>query len=187
MRLLFIENEDSFSWNVIDRLPVPRADVRIVSGRDGARVRAALLEAEAVVVGPGPLDPVRAGLVEITREVARRGLPLLGVCLGHQAIGLAFGARIVRCAPKHGVREVTSFTHSRFFPGFRGPVEVMRYHSLGLADLPESLSVVARADDGVPMAIEHRALPIAGLQFHPDSFATPRGEEMFASFFERAR
>ena len=187
MRVAFIENEDSFSWNVVDRLPVPRAEVRIVPGRDRLRVQGALLEADAVVLGPGPLDPERAGVVEVVRAAVHRGLPLLGICLGHQALGLAFGARLVRCAPKHGVRERIAFGNSRFFPAFAGPLEVMRYHSLGLADVPAPLEVVARADDGVPMAIEHRTLPLAGLQFHPDSFATPRGEALLASFFERVR
>lgn len=186
MRVLFIENDDSFSWNVIDRLPTPRDEVRIVSGGDRALIKQALAEARFVVLGPGPLDPIRAGIVDIVEEAARRKLPLLGVCLGHQALGLAFGARLVRCTPKHGVRERVVFGESRFFPAFEGPVDVMRYHSLALADIPPDLTVIARASDGAPMAIEHRFLPLAGLQFHPDSFATPRGEQMIASFFERA-
>lgn len=186
MRVLFIENDDSFSWNIIDRLPVSRRELRIVSGRDGQAIRAALTEAQAVVLGPGPKDPVRAGVVGIVESVVARGLPLLGICLGHQALGLAFGARLSRCEPKHGVRETVTFSVSRHFPEFSGAVEVMRYHSLGLSDLPSSLVQVAVAGDGVPMAIEHRTLPLAGLQFHPDSFATPRGEALIASFFHRA-
>lgn len=186
MRVLFIENDDSFSWNVIDRLPVPRHEVRVVSGRARDELRRAYPETELVVLGPGPLDPVRAGVVEVVEETLARDLPLLGICLGHQALGLAFGARLARSSPKHGVRERVEFTSSRLFPAFEGPVEVMRYHSLALVDVPPELSIVARADDGVVMAIEHRTKPLAGLQFHPDSFATPRGRELMDSFFARA-
>lgn len=185
MRVLFIENDDSFSWNIVDRLPVSRSDLRLVSGHDVETIRAAMAEAQVVVLGPGPKDPVRAGVVGVVESVVARGLPLLGICLGHQALGLAFGARLSRCAPKHGVRETVTFSESRHFPDFTGAVEVMRYHSLGLTDLPPDLVQIAVADDGVPMAIEHRSLPLAGLQFHPDSFATPRGEALIASFFER--
>lgn len=186
MQVLFIENDDSFSWNVIDRLPVDRGDVRIVSGRDHALVDGAMAEAQVVVVGPGPLDPIRAGIVDVVIRAARLRLPLLGICLGHQALGLAFGSRLVRNVPKHGVRETIVFEESRFFPRFQGPVEVMRYHSLALADVSSELAVIARSEDGMPMAMEHRVLPLAGLQFHPDSYGTPRGEEMIASFFEHA-
>ena len=182
-RVLFLENEDSFTWNVIDRLPVPRADLLVVRGRAaGARD---LDGVDAMVVGPGPEDPVRAGLVGVVRAAVDRGLPVLGVCLGHQAIGLAFGARVVRAAPVHGKRSTATFERSRMFPRFTGPEVVMRYHSLALDDVRAPLRVIATAD-GLPMAIEHEVLPVAGVQFHPVSYATPRGEEMLASFFEVA-
>lgn len=187
MALLFIENDDSFSWNIIDRLPFARPDVEVVPGRDARAVDRTLSQATAVVLGPGPLDPERAGIVEYVRRIATLGLPLLGICLGHQAIAVAFGAKLVRKAPHHGVRQSIIFTESRFFPRFSGPVDVMRYHSLGIEHAPAPLRTCARAPDGCVMAMEHPTLPIAGLQFHPDSFATPRGEEMLASFFEVAQ
>lgn len=187
MGLLFIENDDSFSWNIIDRLPFGRADVEIVPGRESHAVLSSLPHAHAVVLGPGPLDPIRAGIVALVPRIAELNLPLLGICLGHQAIGLAWGARLIQTSPRHGVREHVDFKPNRFFPAFTGATEVMRYHSLSLTDVPLPLQVTARTVDGTVMAIEHRELPMAGLQFHPDSFATPRGEEMLASFFENAR
>jgi anthranilate synthase component 2 len=183
VRLLFVENHDSFSWNVVDRLPFPREDVTIVSGRDPRAVSDALARCGALVIGPGPLDPVRAGLVELVQVAARRALPTLGICLGHQAIGVAFGAKLVRDAPCHGKVSLISFSASRFFKPFsREPA--MRYHSLSLRDVAPPLRVTAVSDDGVVMAVEHEALPMAGLQFHPDSFGTPRGEAMIRAFFE---
>jgi anthranilate synthase/aminodeoxychorismate synthase-like glutamine amidotransferase len=181
MRVVFIENEDSFSWNVIDRLPFARAEVDVVPGRRaGGDV---LAGADALCIGPGPTDPVRAGLLALVADAARRRLPTLGICLGHQAIGLAFGARLVRTPPMHGKRATVVFGASRFFPAFRGPQVVMRYHSLALAGVAPPLRVVAATADGIPMCIEHEVLPMAGVQFHPDSFATPRGAELIASFF----
>ena len=125
MRLLFVENDDSFSWNVVDRLPFERDEITMVSGRDQSRVRDALQQADALVIGPGPLDPERAGLIDIVRWAADRRLPTLGICLGHQAIGLAFGAHLIRERPTHGERSCVSFRPSQFFSSFMGPVEVM--------------------------------------------------------------
>lgn len=185
MRVVFAENEDSFTWNVIDRLPVDRARIRVVSGR--AVDEAMLAEATHLVIGPGPMDPIRAGLVELVHRAARRRLPTLGVCLGHQALGLAFGARLARTTPVHGKRSVISFVPSRSLPGIEGRLEVMRYHSLALESAAAPLRVIARSEDGVIMALEHESLPMLGLQFHADSYATPRGEELFASFFRGVR
>jgi anthranilate synthase/aminodeoxychorismate synthase-like glutamine amidotransferase len=184
VRVLFAENHDSFTWNVIDRLPFDRAAIEVVPGRDLAQAPHLLDGADALVIGPGPTDPERAGLTSLVLEAARRRLPLLGVCLGHQAIGLAFGARLTRVPPVHGKVSRVRFAPSRSFPAFAGEEPVMRYHSLAVADVREPLRVVAELD-GVPMALEHRELPIAGVQFHPDSFATPRGAELIAGFFEQ--
>jgi anthranilate synthase/aminodeoxychorismate synthase-like glutamine amidotransferase len=184
MRVLFLENDDSFSWNVIDALPVDRGDVVVRPGREVALDLAALDGADVVVIGPGPTDPARAGLVGVVGEAERRGTPLLGICLGFQAIGLAHGARLVRVPPVHGRAATVGFAPGRTLPGIAGPFRVMRYHSLALADVPPPLRVLATSEDGLPMAIEHATLPVAGFQFHPDSFGTPRGRELVAAFFE---
>ncbi len=185
MRVLFLENHDSFSWNVVDALPFGRAEVEVRPGREPGD----LTGFDAVVVGPGPTDPVRAGLIEVIHRAAALRLPLLGICLGHQAIGLAFGASLVRTRPAHGLRDTAHFSPSRSFPGFSGAQAVMRYHSLSLSpsSLRAPLRTVAALADETPMAVEHESLPIAGLQFHPDSYATPRGRELLAAFFGRTR
>ena len=183
MRVLFVENEDSFSWNVVDLLPCGRDEVLLATAEEAAARLRALGPDAIVVVGPGPKDPLRTGLVEVVLEAARLGTPLLGICLGFQALGLAFGARLVRTAPVHGKRSQVSFSPSRLFPGFEGEHPAMRYHSLALEGIAAPLRLVARAADGVPMAIEHERLPMAGLQFHPDSYATPGGRAMVEAFF----
>jgi para-aminobenzoate synthetase component 1 len=119
------------------------------------------------------MDPQRAGLVELVRDIAARRLPFLGVCLGHQALGLAFGASLIRSTPAHGKRAVVRFDDGR-------ALEVMRYHSLSLTDVRAPLRVMARLDDGTVMAVKHETLPMVGVQFHPDSFGTPQGRALLA-------
>ncbi len=234
MRVLFLENHDSFSWNVIDALPVDRPQITIVTSThsDGignigtaistevpSRLQAEPVEAslstqsnrpfdklrvksigrgiaktsrmsirledyDCLIIGPGPTDPIRAGLIDIVKQAAALKMPTLGICLGHQAIGLAFGAQLLRTHPVHGKRSEITFSNSRLFPHTDGTRSVMRYHSLSLADVRSPLRVIGHTNDDIPMAIEHESLPIAGLQFHPDSYATERGREMLADFFE---
>ena len=183
MRVLFIENHDSFSLNVVESLPVDRRDVLVRPGREVASDSGSLDGADLVVVGPGPTDPIRAGIVGVVQAVARRHLPLLGICLGHQALGLAFGAELNRVPPVHGKQSAIIFARSRLFSNFVGHQIMMRYHSLALTGIKSPLRVIAQTDDGIVMAIEHETLPMAGLQFHPDSFASPRGKELVADFF----
>jgi len=184
MRVLFVENEDSFSWNVIDALPVGRPEISVVSGADRSAVTRALDDCSLLVIGPGPTDPARAGLLELVRTAAERRLPTLGICLGHQAIGLAFGAALVPVTPCHGKQSTVFIRESRLIPTFREPLIAMRYHSLALRDVKAPLRIVAETEDGIVMGVEHTSLPMAGLQFHPDSFGTPRGRELLAGCFE---
>jgi anthranilate synthase/aminodeoxychorismate synthase-like glutamine amidotransferase len=187
MRILFLENQDSFTWNVIDALSFDRRDICVRSGREAATEPHALDGFDALVIGPGPTDPARAGIVDIVRAATEAKMPLLGICLGHQAIGLAFGATLVRTHPTHGKMSTIIFEPSRLFPGITGPQTVMRYHSLSLVEVTSPLRVIARTTDRIPMAVEHESLPIAGLQFHPDSYATPKGRDMIAAFFKAVR
>lgn len=175
MNVLFVENDDSFSFNVLSLVP------------EGARVvRAAevtsLAGVSAVVIGPGPTDPIRAGLVELVRRVVDSHVPLLGICLGHQAIGLAFGATLVRSPPVHGKVARMTVGGARLLPP--GPHQVMRYHSLSLTGVVAPLRTVASLEDGTVMAVEHVSARVVGLQFHPDSFATPDGARFVRPFFE---
>jgi anthranilate synthase/aminodeoxychorismate synthase-like glutamine amidotransferase len=184
VRLLFLENEDSFSWNVIESLPVEQRDIWLRPGREVAQDPEALNEVDFVIIGPGPTDPIRAGIVEVVRAVERARLPLLGICLGYQAIGVAFGASLVRVPPVHGKQSTITFSRSRLLPHFTGRETVMRYHSLALSGVNAPLRVIAQTKEGIPMAIEHETLPMIGFQFHPDSFGSPRGKAMIADFFD---
>lgn len=183
VRGVFVENHDSFSWNVIDLLPVDRSALRVVTAQAALN---ALEGADFLVIGPGPMDPVRAGLLRLVEAAAARQLPTLGICLGHQALGLGFGATLVRSTPAHGVLAQASFRRSRLLPGLEGDHTVMRYHSLSLRDVRAPLEVIASLADGTVMAVEHQTLPMVGLQFHPDSYATERGAEMLSAFFTQA-
>jgi anthranilate synthase/aminodeoxychorismate synthase-like glutamine amidotransferase len=175
--VLFVENDDSFSFNVVDLLPSSAQVVR------AAQALALLPSATALVIGPGPTDPLRAGLVELTRQALAHGIPLLGVCLGHQALGLACGASLQRSTPVHGKRSTMSVRGSKWLPD--GSTSVMRYHSLSLAKVVPPLRVTGVLDDGTVMMVEHDTALAVGFQFHPDSYATDQGPEFVAAFFRR--
>ncbi len=181
-RVLFVENGDSFSYNVLDALPVPRSQTIVLDPQESL----VFLRHEAprwAVLGPGPFEPREAGLLPVVASLAVREIPTLGICLGHQAIGMHFGAALRPVEPHHGVRDSVRFEASRLLPNFRGSATVMRYHSLALVDpLPVGMRLVARGSDGTIMAIEHDEFPMLGLQFHPDSFATVSGEAMVRDF-----
>jgi anthranilate synthase component II len=172
--LLLVENNDSFSFNVRALFDNVKLPVRMVSG---AVAHQHLEEADVVVVGPGPTDPIRANLVGLVQETAR--------CLGHQALGLAFGARLIRATPHHGKTDTITFQGSRFFSAFATPQTVMRYHSLTLSEITAPLTTTATTLGGTVMAVEHDTLPMAGLQFHPDSYATENGQAMVDAFLKQ--
>jgi anthranilate synthase component II len=184
--IIFFENNDSFSWNVIDALPFSRSEIKIISPGSKDAADGSLDEARCVIIGPGPMDPARAGLIDLVLLCVEKKIPTLGICLGFQAIGMAFGAKLIHTEPVHGKRGMVRFSPSRLFPAFEGDVEVMRYHSLSLEKINTPLIDIASTPDGIPMAFEHETLPIAGFQFHPDSFGTARGTEMIHSFFNQA-
>jgi anthranilate synthase component 2 len=185
--LLLLDNYDSFTYNLYHYFGELGA-VATVLRNDALGVADALaLRPQAIVISPGPCDPDRAGIsVDLVREAA--GIcPILGVCLGHQAIAQAFGGRIVR-APQIMHGKVSEIEHAGddLFRGLPSPFLATRYHSLVAepATLPDCLEVTARTRDGVIMAVRHRELPIHGVQFHPESIETKHGHQLLKNFLE---
>jgi anthranilate synthase component 2 len=186
MPLLMIDNYDSFTFNLVQYLGELGAEVDVVRN-DRARVEELLARKPAgVVISPGPGEPAGAGIsIDTVRACAERALPLLGVCLGHQAIGAASGGRIVRARSiMHG--KVSSIEHDGrgIFDGIATPIEATRYHSLVVeeASCPDALEVTARTEDGEIMGLRHRELPIEGVQFHPESILTAEGKRLLGNF-----
>ena len=185
--LLLLDNYDSFTYNLYHYFGELGA-VATVLRNDALGVADALaLRPQAIVISPGPCDPDRAGIsVDLVREAA--GIcPILGVCLGHQAIAQAFGGRIVG-APQIMHGKVSEIEHAGddLFRGLPSPFQATRYHSLVAepATLPDCLEVTARTRDGVIMAVRHRELPIHGVQFHPESIETKHGHQLLKNFLE---
>ena len=188
--ILLLDNYDSFTFNLYQALLELGCEVTVVRNDQISveQVEVMLPEIEQIVVSPGPCTPAEAGIsVPLIRRLAGR-TPILGVCLGHQSIGAAFGARIVR-APvlMHGK---TSIIHHRglgVFARLPNPFEATRYHSLIVdrATLPPALEITAESDDGVIMGLRHRELPIEGVQFHPESILTLAGNDLLANFIGR--
>ncbi len=184
--LLLIDNCDSFTWNLVHYLGELGAAVQ-VHRNDRIDVAAALaLRPAAIVLSPGPCDPDRAGIcLDLTRAAADAGIPLLGVCLGHQTIGQAFGGRVVRCHEiVHGKLGAMHHAGAGVFAGLPSPLNATRYHSLIVdrATLPDCLQVTAWLEDGTIMGLRHRDLPIEGVQFHPESIASDHGHAMLRNF-----
>jgi anthranilate synthase/aminodeoxychorismate synthase-like glutamine amidotransferase len=188
VRLLVIDNYDSFTFNLVQYLGELGAQVEVV--RNDVEKVDELLERDlaGVVISPGPGEPKAAGIsVEMVSGCAKRGIPLLGVCLGHQSIGVAFGGQIIRARSiMHG--KVSSIEHdgSGVLRGIASPFEATRYHSLVIEreSCPEELIITARSDDGEIMAIRHRKFPIEGVQFHPESILTRIGKTLLGSFLD---
>ena len=187
--LLLIDNYDSFTWNLVHYLGELGAETRVVRNDELTVDQALGAGAGAVVLSPGPCDPARAGIcVDLIRR-APDDLPILGVCLGHQAIGEALGGRVVRCHEiLHG--KVSNITHddSGVFHGLPQGFEATRYHSLTVEPdgLPECLRVTARSQSGVVMGLSHRTRPVHGVQFHPESIRTAVGHALLRNFLEIA-
>jgi len=189
--ILLIDNYDSFTWNLVHYMGELGAEVA-VRRNDALNVQQALgLRPDAIVLSPGPCDPDQAGIcLPLTLAAAEAGIPLLGVCLGHQTIGQAFGGRVVR-APEIVHGKVRNILHAGtgVFAGLPSPLRATRYHSLVVAreGLPDSLEITAWAEDGTIMGLRHRDHPIEGVQFHPESIASEHGRAMLGTFLSRAR
>jgi anthranilate synthase/aminodeoxychorismate synthase-like glutamine amidotransferase len=183
MRVLVVDNYDSFTYNLVQYLGELGAEVEAV--RNDAAAVDELLEGawDRVVVSPGPCTPNEAGIsVEAMRRFPEAGVRTLGVCLGHQSLAQAFGGRVVRHVPVHGKATEVEHDGSGLFAGLPSPLTVGRYHSLVVdPDLPDCLEPTARGG-GVLMAMRHRELPAEGVQFHPESVLTPEGKRLLENF-----
>ncbi|WP_435170590.1 anthranilate synthase component II [Falsirhodobacter sp. 1013] len=189
--LLLIDNYDSFTYNLVHYLGELGAQV-VVKRNDALDVQAAMaLNPSAIVLSPGPCDPAQAGIcLALTEAAAETRIPLLGVCLGHQTIGQAFGGKVVRCHEiVHGKMGTMHHANTGMFTGLPNPFQATRYHSLIVErdSLPDCLEVTAWLEDGTIMGLKHRDLPIEGVQFHPESIASEHGHRMMRNFLEGAR
>jgi anthranilate synthase/aminodeoxychorismate synthase-like glutamine amidotransferase len=183
MRVLMIDNYDSFTYNLVQYLGELGAELDVVRN-DAASVDELIAgNYDRAVVSPGPCTPNEAGIsVEVMRRLPEAGVKTLGVCLGHQSLGQAFGGKVIRHSPVHG--KTTEITHDGrgIFAGLRDPLPVARYHSLVVDDdLPAALEATAHGG-GVLMAMRHRTLPAIGVQFHPESVLTPDGKQLLKNF-----
>jgi anthranilate synthase component 2 len=191
-KLLMIDNYDSFTYNIVQYFGELGAEVQVFRNDEitvaGIAAKLDAGQLDRLVVSPGPCSPAEAGIsVAAIRHFAGK-LPILGVCLGHQAIGSAFGGKIVRAqALMHGKTSVITTNRQGVFADLPGQFTVNRYHSLAIekSTCPEALEVTAWTDDGEIMGVRHKTLPIQGVQFHPESILTEHGHSMLKNFLEQ--
>jgi len=186
--ILVLDNYDSFTYNLVHYLLELGAAVEVLRNDAISATQAMQMGADAYLISPGPCTPNEAGItLDLVAACAAAKAPLLGVCLGHQAIGQYFGGSVVR-APTlmHGKTSPIDHDNSGIFAGLPSPFTATRYHSLIVDDVPPVLHVNAHADDGMVMGFHHATLPIHGVQFHPESIATEHGHAMLANFMRLA-
>ena len=185
--ILLIDNYDSFTYNLYQYLCELGADVRVARNDEISVAEVEAMAPERLVVSPGPCTPTEAGIsVELIERMAGK-LPILGVCLGHQCIGEAFGGRVEGAGEiKHGKMSIIEHDGRGVFSGLPNPFEAIRYHSLAITpeSVPECLEVSARSDSGVIMGVRHRDYVIEGVQFHPESIMTSAGKDLLRNFLE---
>nr|WP_310524637.1 aminodeoxychorismate/anthranilate synthase component II [Polymorphobacter sp.] len=188
--ILVIDNYDSFTFNLVHYLLELGAETKVVRNDMLTAAEAIAMQPQAVLLSPGPCTPNEAGVcLDLIAAAAEARLPLLGVCLGHQSLGQAFGGAVVR-APQvmHGKTSAISHDGTGVFAGLPSPFEATRYHSLIIReeDLPDCFAVNARSPDGIIMGMRHKELPLHGVQFHPESIATEHGHDLLANFLRIA-
>jgi anthranilate synthase/aminodeoxychorismate synthase-like glutamine amidotransferase len=183
MKVLVIDNYDSFTFNLVQYLGELGADPVVARNDELSPSEGAALKPDRLVISPGPGRPEDAGhSVEYIQTLGSE-IPTLGVCLGHQAVAVAFGGTVARAPePRHGKTSRISHDGRGVFTGLSNPFTATRYHSLASVDLPEVLEVSAHSEDGVIQAVRHRELPVTGVQFHPESIMTTEGKALLANF-----
>ena len=189
MRLLMVDNYDSFTYNIVQYFGELGADVEVVRNDEITLDEIAARAPDRLVISPGPCSPKEAGISVAAIQHFAGKLPILGVCLGHQAIGAAFGGRIVRAQElMHGKTSVITTTQQGVFAGLPEQFTVNRYHSLSIerASCPEVLAITAWTDDGEIMGVRHKQLPIEGVQFHPESILSEQGHALLKNFLDLA-
>ena len=187
--ILVVDNNDSFTYNLVHYLAELGAETKVVRNDDLTAVEALALKPEAILLSPGPCAPDQAGICLALIDTAPLTLPILGVCLGHQAIGQAMGGEVVRAKTvMHGKTSPMIHEGKGLFKGLPSPFTGTRYHSLAVRreTLPDCLEVTAWTEDGEIMGFQHRTRPIQGVQFHPESIATEHGHAMLANFLDLA-
>ena len=187
--ILVVDNYDSFTYNLVHYLAELGAQTHVIRNDDLTVEEAWALQPEAVLLSPGPCAPDQAGICLSLIETAAETMPLLGVCLGHQSIGQAFGGEVVRAKTlMHGKTSPILHEGRGVFGGLPSPFTATRYHSLAVRreSLPDALEVTAWTEDGEIMGLSHRTRPIRGVQFHPESIATEHGHAMIANFLDLA-
>jgi anthranilate synthase component 2 len=185
--IILIDNYDSFTFNLFHYLGSLGADVVVHRNDKTSASDVITAEPDAIVLSPGPCTPNEAGICLELIGMAARTIPILGVCLGHQAIGQAFGGNVVRASPVHGKVSEIKHTGTGMFNGIKGPLRATRYHSLVVerSSLPRELTVTAETD-GLLMGLAHASLPVHGVQFHPESIASEHGHLMLKNFLDIA-
>ena len=187
MRLLMIDNYDSFTYNIVQYFGELGVEVVVVRNDETSLEAIAAHRPDWLVISPGPCSPAEAGISVPAIQHFAGKLPILGVCLGHQAIGAAFGGKIVRAVQQmHGKTSVITTTQQGVFAGLPRQFTVNRYHSLVIerASCPEVLEITATSEDGEIQGVRHRELPIQGVQFHPESILTEHGHAMLKNFLD---
>jgi len=190
MTILLIDNYDSFTYNLFHYLGELGADVRVVRNDEISAAEALALKPEGIVLSPGPCTPNEAGICLEVIEQAKGTMPILGVCLGHQAIGQVYGGKIVRAPqPMHGKLSRMHHTGKSVFRGLNNDFMATRYHSLTIdpPSMPAVLDVTATSEDGVIQGVMHKSHPVHGVQFHPESIASENGHALLANFLAIAR
>ncbi|QCK87664.1 aminodeoxychorismate/anthranilate synthase component II [Phreatobacter aquaticus] len=189
VKITLIDNYDSFTWNLVHYIGGQGAEVDVIRNDKTSADAVIAANPDAIVLSPGPCTPNEAGICLDLIDKASANIPIFGVCLGHQAMGQAFGGDVIRAPkPMHGKMSEISHSGRSVFRGINGKFQATRYHSLTVdrATWPDLLEITAEAEDGVIMGLMHRTRPVHGVQFHPESIASEHGHTMFGNFLKLA-